>query len=958
MAPAPVPAVVAKQPIMDLATAAAPVFAPSSVPASTPPPAGLMTPPPIGAPPVDLPGALPAAQVTSPVKAPTDNTLSFADITGGKQPGSVASAPQPHDSTLDDIPLLGSPMPEVPVTEAPATEAVAPPPVLVGDGQPLGDDPYANIDIMGAPAPAQPVAPGASAPAPGPVAPPPVPVSDGTPLGDDPYGQIDILGESRASAPAPVPITPAEVKPTEDLWPEPVLAQPAPAPISAPAPAPSPVAAPMPESQAELASEPVLRSEPVSEPPVQMEASVQPLSVQPETAALVLPEPEPLPAPMSAPMPMPVPAPVAQVQPVPVAAPAEPEPRYAEPEPRFTEPEPRSMPEPVQTAPVAPEPVAEPATSEPLIHFVDPAAAESLLNSPDVPEPERGDGAPSMSGLPEGVQLVQPGSVPAETSAPMTAAPLPPAPVVPASNEVPAAQADLAAKLSGVATTPTPEPVKSPAAAEPVLVAVGDTVKPLMPDEAKEEMEEARAHIAAIAAAPPKPLDVEAPGAEKPAELAEVKPEVSEIKTEVVKPVVEAPKPEQASVPAPVSEPVKATVEEAAAEPVKPAESLLEKVEEPAKPVEPLVVENAPEVESASVTQPKPMSGADQIQNVEHQIDDLLSVSLIHSDSSPSHHRLPDPITIVKSEDESGVDLELNAGRPSEPGVAKDEHPTAVHHGLKVIQPLEPIVPPKERFAKELAEMNAQQQPAPVVAAKKAPAPVAKAAPVVPPKPPAAPVAVVAPPAPKPEPPKPEPKPAAVQPAPAPLVMQAAPLPAPTFDDFAGLPQAQSLAANDVAKVRAEQAAHPAPAEVTAPVPEPELPPAPAPAAIVKHDEHMLPAVEKAEDKPEENKPETAEKPESEQPNGSNNSNNSSKRNKRRRGGREKPAERIESAEEAEHNQPSAAAAEAAPLTGTLILPSGEKPVMDVEKPKEAKPKKLAPGEVYVDDSGNVIIGE
>jgi hypothetical protein len=45
-------------------------------------------------------------------------------------------------------------------------------------------------------------------------------------------------------------------------------------------------------------------------------------------------------------------------------------------------------------------------------------------------------------------------------------------------------------------------------------------------------------------------------------------------------------------------------------------------------------------------------------------------------------------------------------------------------------------------------------------------------------------------------------------------------------------------------------------------------------------------------------------------------------------------------------------------MTGKLILPTGEKPKPEPVQPKTEKPKKLAPGEVYVDENGNVMIGE
>ena len=83
-------------------------------------------------------------------------------------------------------------------------------------------------------------------------------------------------------------------------------------------------------------------------------------------------------------------------------------------------------------------------------------------------------------------------------------------------------------------------------------------------------------------------------------------------------------------------------------------------------------------------------------------------------------------------------------------------------------------------------------------------------------------------------------------------------------------------------------------------------------------------------------------------------------RRRRRRSGRvhEKPVEMVASQEEAEHNQPSAADVEIAPLTGKLILPSADKPTAAMVAPKAEKPMKLAPGEVFVDENGNVMIGE
>ena len=81
---------------------------------------------------------------------------------------------------------------------------------------------------------------------------------------------------------------------------------------------------------------------------------------------------------------------------------------------------------------------------------------------------------------------------------------------------------------------------------------------------------------------------------------------------------------------------------------------------------------------------------------------------------------------------------------------------------------------------------------------------------------------------------------------------------------------------------------------------------------------------------------------------------------KRKRGSQkqEKIPERIESEEEAEHNKPTEAEQEQGALTSKLILPTGEKPAPEPVQPKVEKPKKLAPGEVFVDEKGNVMMGD
>jgi hypothetical protein len=351
--------------------------------------------------------------------------------------------------------------------------------------------------------------------------------------------------------------------------------------------------------------------------------------------------------------------------------------------------------------------------------------------------------------------------------------------------------------------------------------------------------------------------------------------------------------------------------------------------------------------------QPKPVTPSQQIEQAERAIDDLLSVSLIHSDTSETHRRLPEPVQVRS--DETGVDLEINGNRPMQPATTTGAAvPPAEHHGLKVIQPLEPILPAKERFAKELAELSRQEVQAaqPQVQAKQpkqapqAPLPVAAAMQTPPPTAPAAPtpVAQSAPVQQAPA-PMPAPQPVAAAPVPAPVP---APIPvpapvqaAPVVDDI-GLPPAESLEAGDVAKARAAhaaQAATPAPAPAQAPAPAPAVATAPAPApapvapaAAQKKPEAPKPKHEEAKHKAPETKPQAAPKHDG--------------------------SESVGSEAEAEHNKPTEAEKEQAAMTGKLILPSAQKHEAEPEKPKLVKPKKLAPGEVFVDENGNVVIGE
>jgi hypothetical protein len=163
-----------------------------------------------------------------------------------------------------------------------------------------------------------------------------------------------------------------------------------------------------------------------------------------------------------------------------------------------------------------------------------------------------------------------------------------------------------------------------------------------------------------------------------------------------------------------------------------------------------------------------------------------------------------------------------------------------------------------------------------------------------------------------------------------------APVPQPAIEgvtetDDTGLPQAESLAADDVAKARAEQEAK---ATMAA-----QAPSAP-----------DVPVVTKPQ--PPKDPEASATKPQ--EPEGD----HKSKHKRKRSSHTERPAERVESAEEAEHNKPTEAGQEQGALTGKLILPTAEKPKPEPVQPKLEKPKKLAPGEVFVDEHGNVMTGD
>jgi hypothetical protein len=292
---------------------------------------------------------------------------------------------------------------------------------------------------------------------------------------------------------------------------------------------------------------------------------------------------------------------------------------------------------------------------------------------------------------------------------------------------------------------------------------------------------------------------------------------------------------------------------------------------------------------------------------------------------------------------------------------------------LKVIQPLEPIVPAKEKFARELAAMSQPQgQPvqgkAPAQQAQEkhlfhlpfgkrteqAPARAPLAGVQAPAEVKNAPAVAVAKPPLKPAPPASAPKAAVpvVSPKPAPVPVPQAPLPqlkAPAetpeikkderkmlpvspppvaIEDDSDLPKPESLAANDVAKARAERET----------------------AVVLKKFENA-----KVETPVKPEGPETQQRPpeKSRQPQPA-----KIVETGRHKRIKEEELERVRSAAEAEHNKPNEAEKAHGAMVGKLIVPTEEKQKPAPAPEKEDKPKKLAPGEVFVDAQGNVSIGE
>ena len=337
---------------------------------------------------------------------------------------------------------------------------------------------------------------------------------------------------------------------------------------------------------------------------------------------------------------------------------------------------------------------------------------------------------------------------------------------------------------------------------------------------------------------------------------------------------------------------------------------------------------------------------AERIDKLEKQIDDLVGTSLLGANQ---HRRLPEPAATPKPAGDSQAEPEA----PSHKQAAAEESPA--HYGLKVIEPVKPIVSRKEELEREVAAMEQAEQtqanhPAPIP-----PAP-------LPPPPPPAPEpqaripektapkaeAPVSPPPPPSPPLPPVPEPAIVKHAGQMMgVPPALPRPAEpgaAVETAAGttsesgdlMPEPQSLAADDVARARAEREAAQKLGEPAA------VPPAPAASAPQGAPEAPQPRRESDQNRQ---------------------GNNGHKNGKHKRWrdndhSRDRGPEQPQKQSKPADSPPPTAEDQQSVLTGKLILPSANSKPAEFEEQQLEKPKKLAPGEVFVDEKGNVLIGD
>jgi hypothetical protein len=667
-----------------------------------------------------------------------------------------------------------------------------------------------------------------------------------------------LTGQTAASA---VPVAPASVAPAPVTTPADVAQPPAP-PVLAPAPADA--AAQALASVALTAAQPVLAAAPEV-----------PLPVQPAPAAdmVMAHTPPPIGAPPIDPTVQE--APVAQA---PIVAEVQPEPAAATaPDAPVVEPAAAHTPPPIGAPPID-LPAASPAPAE--------LSAPGTLSLDDI------TGGTMPVAAPEPTESVEDKAQDvADDAAEKTAA---------LEND-PYARIDVLGPTLGpvvqsqppvVENVPEPEVEVTPeAAAEPQDVLVSAAEMPVESEPAP---------------APTAPPSSDWGSAPEPRMAEPVQPEQAESFIKFVDPAAQSvldrpdlPTPVAPAIDAPSTDGLPEGVTMIAPAPVEPAVVPLAPVDIAPVPTTPLAAEPA-ESQGAAIAQ------------AEHEIDDLLSVSLLHPDNHAARLGEPEPEAAEVPLAQAEAPAAIPDATPAEPEVsqaaATGPSPLISHHtsvqpaavdeddepktaaslpGMRVIEPLEPILPAKESFAANLERLVALDKASEAVA----PAP----APVVP----------------------------------APIVDTPADVPAPTAmpeELDGGIPEAttlgslpaagaimnhnQPVSAPTVADLAAGVAWQPEPLQAEAAAIEPVQPVEP-----MQPPEPVAVAVEPA--------PEPVIVPE---------------------GVAAAPTPEVP-----------------AHLSGSMIMPTAQEegaaaapaePVATVEK------KKLAPGEIFVDASGNVVIGE
>jgi hypothetical protein len=938
-APAPVPASPATQVFMPEPAAAAPVATPAPAPVAVPMPAaptpapvavstpvaaapaalgGVGAPPPIGAPPIDLPAVVAAP---APILAPTPVST-------------PASMPAPAP-----VPVVAASAALDAVAAAPS----APAPAMAQTPPPIGAPPVAGLE----PVIATPVVP-TVAPIP-PVAGPPGTLSIGDITGGRPVAPTaSVMTEPlspEAEALANVSLVPAGS--------EPVVVQPT-APVVA-AVAPAPVAPQMPEYDPSLdpladvplvAAAPVLPSQPepvpVAPTPAPAPAVPQPVVASPVIEA-VAPAPVPAvpvpvaPTPAPVPMPEPEPARFAPIVPVqPVAAPVEPEPVTPAPQPVSI---PAAAPVPSAPAaasvPVEELPKADSLGDGSLIHFVDPSlenvlersiedldqspasavtppaaivppAAVTPLQTPVLPA------APAIAPTPPAPTIAELTSQAAAALAPL----MPPAASVVAAPPTPVVVAPVSVPVVAPTPTPAPAPVSTPAAPAPATaVSLAQTPPPIgappveLPTIAALAQSELKPVVQPQPVVQPLPAPVEPPKptVEVSTKVPELKPAVQ---TEVKKPVVE-----------PIAE-------------TKPAPKVEPKVEPKPQP-KPMASEIAPARDSELMDDDKltGISSVADMLELDHDKVVAAGASEVEKPAEPAVAKTPDKIEKPAEPVQPKPKVEADDAAPAKVMPSTIFKPQPKPKTEEIVAKTEekidevlsaPLIRPSSRRhrlpdpaeAGQSASASALGDDGPSrhwLASTSHPAgttpghdegsdkEIIAVHKVIQPEEPKV-EAPVAAPTPAPE-PTPEPTP-----APTP-VSQPEPEPEMT------MPVAVSLDATDVAEAKAK-AAKEAQAAPPAPTEEPKVAPA----------RHRLGHAE-AKPAKSESKPEPKPEPKDEAPTKT----------------EAKPTH-----------------GDSAPQPGKLIMPS-QKAKSDEPKAAPspvAKPAKLAKGEIYVDESGNVQIGE